>query len=137
MATVQPIEFEDETGTYTIYIETDAPGTGGSAAPEPTRTYAPNPSRESYGITPPDKQQQVIKAQLQTIHGTLRAYTMYALGAFKNLAGAEVEELKLTFGIKVNADTGIPMLAKGSVGGDFKIEVTCKFPKGKEGSQEQ
>ncbi|WP_155834595.1 hypothetical protein [Leptolyngbya sp. PCC 6406] len=34
----------------------------------------------------------MIKAQLQTIHGTLRAYTMYALGAFKNLAGVEVED---------------------------------------------
>ena len=62
------------------------------------------------------------------MHRTIRGYARYALGAFQNLAGAEVEELKLSFGLQVDVDSGIPMLAKGSVAGDFHIEVTCKFP---------
>jgi hypothetical protein len=69
-----------------------------------------------------------VKAHLQTIHQTIRGYTWYALGAFKNLAGAEVEDIKLSFGLKIDVDTGIPMLASGSIAGDFKIEVSCKFP---------
>lgn len=130
MATIQPIVLQDDDGTsYTIYVEADGVP---SAPPDPTRSYDPNASRESYGVpsgAPSRGMPSPINAQLQTVHQTIRAYTMYALGAFKNLAGAEVEDLKLSFGIKINVDTGIPMLAKGAIDGDFKIEVTCKFPK--------
>ncbi|MBD1876630.1 hypothetical protein H6F75_24385 [Nodosilinea sp. FACHB-131] len=138
MTTIQPIVLEDDNGTsYTIYVETEVaetyrmPVAPLAAPPAPPSSYDPDTNRDydwlpgapTRALPPP------ISAQLQTIHQTIRAYTMYALGAFKNLAGAEVEDLKLSFGIKINADTGIPMLAKGSIDGDFKIEVTCKFPK--------
>ncbi len=135
MAMVQEIVLQDDDGTsYTIYIETDPLVTGGvlsspPASPDPSRSYDPNANRESYGV-PPRGLPTPVQASLETIHRTIRAYTLYALGAFKNLAGAEVEDLNLSFGIKVNVDTGVPMLAKGAIDGDFKIEVTCKFPKG-------
>ena len=145
MTTIQPIVLEDDDGTsYTIYVETEVaetyrmpavppPPAAPPAAPPPIfpDSYDPNATRD-YGLPPGAPTRALpppISAQLQTVHQTIRAYTMYALGAFKNLAGAEVEDLKLSFGIKINADTGIPMLAKGSIDGDFKIEVTCKFPK--------
>ncbi len=144
MATIQPIVLQDDDGTsYTIYVETDGASPAPPAPPsvppappvppDPTRSYDPNATRESYGLSPGSPSRGMpapVNAQLQTIHQTIRAYTLYALGAFKNLAGAEVEDLKLSFGIKINVDAGIPMLAKGSIDGDFKIEVTCKFPKG-------
>jgi hypothetical protein len=130
MATIQPIVLQDDDGiSYTIYVETDGVP---PASPDPTRSYDPNATRESYGFPPgaPSRGTPTpVNASLETIHRTIRAYTLYALGAFKNLAGAEVEDLKLSFGIKINVDTGIPMLAKGAIDGDFKIEVTCKFPK--------
>ncbi|MBW4481385.1 MAG: hypothetical protein KME14_02460 [Tildeniella torsiva UHER 1998/13D] len=146
MTAIQPIVLEDDDGTsYTIYVETDgvepygmpaappaAPPPAGPPAPPPNRSYDPDATRETYSWPPSEPTRGLaspINAQLQTVHQTIRAYTVYALGAFKNLAGAEVEDLKLSFGIKINADTGIPMLAKGSIDGDFKIEVTCKFPK--------
>lgn len=145
MATIQPIVLEDDDGTsYTIYVETEVaesyrmpvapPATPPIAPPAPPDSYDPNTNRD-YGWVPSAPTRALptpVSAQLQTVHQTIRAYTMYALGAFKNLAGAEVEDLKLSFGIKINADTGIPMLAKGSIDGDFKIEVTCKFPKNQE-----
>ncbi|MBD2112222.1 MULTISPECIES: CU044_2847 family protein [Cyanophyceae] len=142
MTTIQPIVLEDDDGTsYTIYVETDVVETNSRTATPPAvppspppspRSYDPNATRETYSWPPSEPTRGLsapINAQLQTVHQTIRAYTVYALGAFKNLAGAEVEDLKLSFGIKINADTGIPMLAKGSIDGDFKIEVTCKFPK--------
>ncbi|MBW4463522.1 MAG: hypothetical protein KME47_25270 [Nodosilinea sp. WJT8-NPBG4] len=141
MATIQPIVLEDVDGTsYTIYVETEVAETyrmpvappNALPAPPPPGSYDPDATRETYDWLPSTPSRALpspISAQLQTVHQTIRAYTMYALGAFKNLAGAEVEDLKLSFGIKINADTGIPMLAKGSIDGDFKIEVTCKFPK--------
>ncbi|MBD2109673.1 CU044_2847 family protein [Nodosilinea sp. FACHB-13] len=103
-----------------------APSPPGSYDSNATRDYGLPPGAPTRALPPP------FSAQLQTVHQTIRAYTMYALGAFKNLAGAEVEDLKLSFGIKINADTGIPMLANGSTDGDFKVEVTCKFPKNQE-----
>ncbi|MGF1569816.1 MAG: CU044_2847 family protein [Nodosilinea sp.] len=134
MAMVQEIVLEDDDGTsYTIYVETDPVATAGvpsppPASPNPTRSYDADTPRETYGVN--RSLPAPVQASLETVHRTIRAYTLYALGAFKNLAGAEVEDLKLSFGIKINVDTGIPMLAKGAIDGDFKIEVTCKFPKG-------
>jgi hypothetical protein len=119
----QPIEIQDGNQTYTIYVESDTAPT-----PPPDITRSGPTSREAYGLGPErgQAQQQAIKAQLHTIHHTLKAYALYALGAFQKIGGTQVEQLKLTFAVKVNTETGVPMLAKGSIGGDFTIEVICK-----------
>jgi len=78
--------------------------------------------RESYGI-----KEDAIK-NLQEIHETIRFYTKYAIGAFKNLGEAEVEEVKLKFGLKISGEAGIPILTKASAESNFEIEVKCKFP---------
>lgn len=56
----------------------------------------------------------------------LNIYANYALGAFKGVAGAKVEEITLKFGIKIAGSTGLPVLAQGSTEGSFEIEMTCK-----------
>ena len=51
--------------------------------------------RESYGLL----EDRAI-AKLKDIHSTIQAYSRYAIGAFQNLPGAEVEEVTLKFGIQ-------------------------------------
>ncbi len=78
--------------------------------------------RESYGINVD------AIAKLQDIHETIRFYTKYAIGAFKNLGEAEVEEVTLKFGLKIGGEAGIPILTKASAESNFEIQVKCKFP---------
>ena len=77
---------------------------------------------ESYGI----KEDTI--ARLQDVHETIRSYTRYAIGAFKNIGDVEVEEVKLKFGLKISGEAGIPILTKASAESNFEIEVKCKFP---------
>jgi hypothetical protein len=65
---------------------------------------------------------------MQEVHKYIRLYTKYAIGAFQNFAGAEIEEINLKFGLKIGVKTGIPMLTEGSGEANFTIEVKCKFP---------
>ncbi len=67
-------------------------------------------------------------ARLQEVHETIRLYTRYAIGAFKNIGDIEVEEVKLKFGLKISGEAGIPILTKASAESNFEIEVKCKFP---------
>ena len=78
--------------------------------------------RKSYGI----KEDTI--ARLQEVHETIRLYTRYAIGAFKNIGDVEVEEVKLKFGLKISGEAGIPILTKASAESNFEIEVKCKFP---------
>ena len=110
----EPIEFlvEDDMGVqrYRI-IDTDTP------TPEVVED-----ERESYGAGD-------ATVRLQQIHATIRAYTLYALGAFRHLGGAEVKEVTLKFGLVIKGEGGLPILAKASTEGSFNIEVKCEFPK--------
>jgi hypothetical protein len=113
----EPIKFlvEDDLGvqTYTII---DAEGASSEAVED---------ERESYGAG------NVATAHLQEIHATIRAYALYALGAFRHLGGAEVKEITLKFGLVIKGEGGLPILAKASTEGNFSIEVKCEFPKEK------
>jgi Trypsin-co-occurring domain 1 len=117
MANLQPVHLQDEDGTtYTIYVETSAP-----IVPVSTGETDEG-DRESYGIA------EDTVAKLKEIHSTIRAYAWYAIGAFKNFGGAEVEELNLKFGLKIGGKTGVPILTEGSAEANFEISVKCKFP---------
>ena len=78
--------------------------------------------RESYGI------RGDAIARLQEVHETIRLYTRYAIGAFKNIGDIEVEEVTLKFGLKIGGEAGIPILTKASAESNFEIQVKCKFP---------
>ena len=82
----------------------------------------PKNDRETYGI----KEDAI--AHLQEVHETIRLYTRYAIGAFKNLEDGEVAEVKLKFGLKIGGEAGIPILTKASAESNFEIEVKCTFP---------
>lgn len=121
MADVQPVLLQDEDGTtYTIYVESTTPAILPPDLPSPGEID--EDERESMGIT------EDAIAKLQEIHGTIRAYAWYAVGAFKNFGGAEVEELNLKFGLKIGGKTGVPIVTEGSAEANFEISVKCKFP---------
>lgn len=116
MANLQPVHLQDEDGTtYTIFVET----TGSEVLPS---VETEEGDRESYGIA------EDTVAKLKDIHGTIRTCAMYAIGAFKNFGGAEIEEMNLKFGLKIGGKTGIPILTEGSAEANFEISVKCKFP---------
>ena len=121
MADVQPVLLQDEDGTtYTIYVESTTPAILPPDLPSPGEVD--EDERESMGIT------EDTVAKLKEIHGTIRAYAWYAIGAFKNFGDAEVEELNLKFGLKIGGKTGVPIVTEGSAEANFEISVKCKFP---------
>jgi hypothetical protein len=107
MADIQPIQLIDEDGqTYTVYVETKVQS---PQSPDPQRSLRDGGStRETYDVLNPTA------AKLSDIHRAIRLYAQYAIGAFKNLGGAEVEELNLKFGLKIGGKGGIPILAEAS-----------------------
>jgi hypothetical protein len=90
-----------------------------------------NPDAQRGGL--PNSYQPTIPLELRVkladVHHTIQGYTQYAIGAFKNLAIAEVEEITLRFKLKISAEGGLPMIASGKAESDFAIEVKCTFPK--------
>lgn len=110
MAQIIPIELED--GTL-IYIEA-----------QEQKQSRPDPKR---GINTPDP--EPLPQKFKAIEQTVRAYTTYTLGAFKGLAIAEISEVNLEFGVKINATSGVPFIASGTGECNVKISVKCTFPK--------
>ncbi|NJM46587.1 MAG: hypothetical protein HC860_10735 [Alkalinema sp. RU_4_3] len=102
----------------------------------PPHPPPPNPPVTSKVTAPPNPRGPLqptvspeMRVKLADVHRTIQGYTQYAIGAFKNLAIAEVEEITLKFNLKITAEAGLPMLASGKTESDFAIEVKCKFPK--------
>jgi len=67
-----------------------------------------------------------ILLKMDEIQEKVKTYANFAIGAFKNLAGAEVEEINLKFGIKLGGKTGV-IFTEGSAEGSMEISVKCKF----------
>jgi hypothetical protein len=114
MAQIIPIELED--GTL-IYIE----------AQEQKQSKLDPKLDPKRSINTPDP--EPLPQKFKAIEQTVRAYTTYTLGAFKGLAIAEISEVNLEFGVKINATSGVPFIASGTGECNVKISVKCTFPK--------
>jgi len=111
MSEVQQLLVKDESGEeFSIYI----------APKEPLDEPDEEEGYRSADLTPVD---------LQKVHSTIRGYTTYAIGAFRNLSTVEVDKITLKFSLKIGGKAGIPMLTEGSAESNFEIQVECKFPK--------
>jgi hypothetical protein len=109
MSEVQQLVVKDENGEeFTIYI----------ASKEPL-----NEPAEEEGF-----RDNLPTVDLKKVHDTIRGYTTYAIGAFRNLGTVEVDKLTLKFSLKIGGKAGIPMLTEGSAESNFEIQVECKFP---------
>lgn len=67
-----------------------------------------------------------ILLKMDEVQKKVKTYANFAIGAFQNLAGAEVEEINLKFGIKLGGKTGV-IFTEGSAEGSMEISVKCKF----------
>ena len=72
--------------------------------------------------------EQVVK-NFQAMQNTMKAYTVYTLNAFKQVAGANIDKVTLEFGVKVAGEAGIPYVTKGTADANIKVTVECSFPK--------
>ncbi|MEO1401684.1 MAG: CU044_2847 family protein [Cyanobacteria bacterium J06635_1] len=125
MSEIKPFLLEDADGTtYTVLIESQTRDDAVPSVEPPVEPSTDADDREEYGLT------EEVKAQLKDIHGTIRAYTYYVVGAFRGMAGAKVEELNLKFGLKIGGKAGLPIFTEGSAESNFEVEVKCTFPEG-------
>lgn len=123
MSNIERLVFEEDGEIYTILFESkETPNVPEIVTPEVDE------EKESYGF----REEAFVK--IEEVHHQIRAYTKYAIGAFKNLGAAEVEEVTLKFGLKIGGKTGIPFVTEGSAESNFEIEVKCKFPENKQNS---
>ncbi|MDZ8092194.1 MAG: CU044_2847 family protein [Nostoc sp. DedQUE04] len=123
MSNIERLVFEEDGEIYTILFESkETPTVPEIVTPEVDE------EKESYGF----REEAFVK--IEEVHHQIRAYTKYAIGAFKNLGAAEVEEVTLKFGLKIGGKTGIPFVTEGSAESNFEIEVKCKFPENKQNS---
>lgn len=131
MSNIQPYIVKDESGAeYTVYIQTDddlsempskSPKRGDDIWED--ESYSPNRPRSGTVAN------RATLVQLHTINNTIRTYAKFVIDAFKNMGGAEVEELNFKFGLKFSGGAEVPILVKGSAESNFEVEVKCKFPK--------
>ena len=59
----------------------------------------------------------------------LEAVAAMVPNAFRHAAGANVDKVTLSFGIKLGGEAGIPYLTKGTAESSIGIQVECSFPK--------
>ena len=122
MTQLTPIYLED--GTI-IYIE----ATDNVDAP-PVSIESPQGEEEALidkGWDADVAQKQIVQ-NFQAIEGTIRAYTVYTLNAFKKIPIANIDKVTLEFGIKVGGEAGIPYVTKGTAESNLKVTVECSFP---------
>ena len=122
MTQLTPIQLED--GTI-IYIEaTD------NVDALPVSIESPEGEEEALidkGWDANVAQKQIVQ-NFQAIEGTIRAYTVYSLNAFKKIPVANIDKVTLEFGIKVGGEAGIPYVTKGTAESNLKVTVECSFP---------
>ncbi len=121
MTQLTPIQLED--GTI-IYIE----ATNNVDAPLVSIEVSPEGEEEALIDKGWNAAQNQIVQNFQAIEGTIRAYTVYSLNAFKKIPVANIDKVTLEFGIKVGGEAGIPYVTKGTAESNLKITVECSFP---------
>lgn len=128
MTKLTPIRLDDDT---VIYIE----ATEDVEAPS-INTEELAEEEEEEAVTGKGMSSDALKKQMaqnfQAIQGTIRAYTIYTLSAFKKVAIAEVEKVTLEFGIELGGEAGVPYVTKGTAKSNLKVTVQCSFPKNTE-----
>ncbi len=111
MSELQRLMIEENGQIVEIYVETPQI----ADIPEPTNTGKRSGAK---GGT------DDVLLKMEEVQSKIQAYANFAIGAFKHLGGAEVEEISLKFGIKLGGKTGI-IFTEGSM----EISVKCKFSK--------
>lgn len=120
MADVQGFRFQEGGETYEIYIESK------STPNQQPLIAGDDDDPGGMGIT------DDVMGRMQKARTMIRGYTLYALSAFRDLGGTEVEEVSLKFGLKIGGKTGIPYITEGSADCNLEVSVKCKLPSKKD-----
>jgi len=132
MPQVIPVRLDDET---VIYIEATEDVNVPAVSEEESVEDEEKPLVDKAG-RPIDVQKQMVQS-FQAIQGTIRAYTLYTLSAFKKVAIANVDKVPLEFGIELGGEAGVPYVTKGTAKSNLKITVECSFPEQTESKPSQ
>lgn len=124
MAQLKPIQLDDDT---IIYIEvTEDVDVLEVSEEEPDDSQETKPVKR--GLKNPAEIQKQIIDNFAPISGTIRAYTVYTLNAFKKVKIANIDKVTLEFGIEVGGEAGVPYVTKGTAKSNLKVTVECSFP---------
>ncbi|NJL84535.1 MAG: hypothetical protein HC890_19300 [Chloroflexaceae bacterium] len=124
MKQIIPLQLDDGTIIY-VQAEDSLPVADVTAAQaEPTRELTRDALQK--GAKGP-LQDQALKS-FKLVEGTIRAYTQYTLNAFRGIATANVDKVKIEFGINISGKAGIPYVSQGEAESNLKITVECSFP---------
>lgn len=124
MTKLKPIQLDDDT---IIYIEvTEDVDVLEASEVEIDDSQETKPVKR--GLKNSAEIQKQIIENFAPISGTIRAYTIYSLNAFKKVAIANVDKVTLEFGIEVGGEAGVPYVTKGTAKSNLKITVECSFP---------
>lgn len=69
-------------------------------------------------------------ASFTALETTLKTYTQGVLNAFTDLGAANVNQVKLEFGVNLAGEAGVPYITRGTAECSLKITVECSFPSG-------
>ena len=124
MKKLTPIQLEDNT---IIYIEASEDV---NVPPVVTEEEEEEEALDEKGISTAEVSRQMVQ-NFQAIQGTIRAYTIYSLNAFKKMpnANVNVDKVTLEFGLELGGEAGVPYVTKGTAKSNMKITVECSFPK--------
>lgn len=117
---MQAITLEDG---LVIYIEANDAINAPAVMPKEVEA-----TRSSRSASVQQSTEQVIQ-NFASLQNTIKAFAVYTLNSFKEIASANVDKVTLEFGINVGGEAGIPYVTKGSVGSNLKITVECSFKK--------
>ena len=118
MPQLQPIKLADGT---TIYIEATEEISTPAIHPAETET-----TRSTRSPTAQQTAAQVME-NVAGIQDTIKAFAVNTLDSFREIANANVDKVKLEFGVNIGGEMGIPYVTKGTVGSNLKITVECSF----------
>lgn len=126
MTKLTPIQLDDNT---IIYIEASEEVNLPSVITEEI-IEEEEEALDSKGMSPEAVHKQVMQ-NFQAIQGTICAYTVYTLNAFKQIpiTNANVDKVTLEFGIELGGEAGVPYVTRGTAKSNMKITVECSFPK--------
>ncbi|MFB2982126.1 CU044_2847 family protein [Microseira sp. BLCC-F43] len=120
MSEVQRLLIQEGDETYEIYVEAD--------------TSTSLPELGTGGKRPGEKGGTKDLVDIEKAQKAIRGYALFVIGAFKNFAAVEVQEINIKFGLKFTGTAGIPLITQGSAEKNVEIEVKCKFPDRKNNS---
>ncbi|MGD1940577.1 MAG: CU044_2847 family protein [Leptolyngbyaceae cyanobacterium] len=128
MTKLIPVQVDANT---VIYIEPTPEVTIPTAAEKPSPAANRELTREDLDLGDKGALEEAARRTVESfaaMETTIKTYTQRTLDAFKELGSANVDKVKLEFGINLGGEAGVPYVTKGTAECSLKITVECSFP---------